>query len=1251
MPTLPDIKRITELPYVTGTPTGAEVFPVVKDGVTYKYTINDLAHWLTTYLNINSAPVTQDFSQSINDTGLQLTGNLLSGAYDNDGEPIVVGNVVYAGTSFPVNTTSQAVYGTFYWEDNGFWVYILGAAARALTTGDVIHEVFTVVSQDPRGGLSTKHLTLTIVGTNSAPIVSYVNGSTPMNHTLQGNLIYRLAFDYETVPVIGSYSVDGISGSHPVGTGTTISGVGTIVIQENGDYTFTPVGGFVGPVPLITYIVTDGVNDEPGYLTISINPSIAGSQPVVLYTDIVSGPVDDGSGDNTGGACMHVYGVRFGDSSGLGTTTKIYIGDIEVGEYITLEADPNAKPGFGRQRMGFRVGALSGATLGKPLHLKVVVGGQDSNTDAVFTPNPGRIFYVSKFGNDSTGVIGDPSQPFRFLQIADRHHGGVYPLMRAGDQIVVRGDGGAEWTDTAYATAWLRFADSAQQGSNPTGDPGTGWLSFIGYPGEDVKYRTTAGNKGGFQGPSQAITGTTGDFVVFSNFRMRWDGGATRDAGGFNMQYNAQRCRVVGNEIGPWIAGDSPVLNCAGITGEGNYVEALGNYIHDIEGTAAQQNHGLYPGTNSYGWTIAYNWIENITGGSHLSFNDSDGGTGTFETPFGTWMGFTNIKIHHNWMEGSAKYSVSFNDVGAQQGQLDARIYNNVIIGTGLPPFHLGTTTATADVVVAFNTIYDCNRTVTGGNAVVRNDGWMHTPGRQWSMYNNIIAFGPNTVPGTGWLNDTTGFSDGIVWSRNLYWVNGDTTSPAPPSSDALAVIGDPKFVDPTVMNLKLQSSSPAVNAGTQALPADLIMADDFTCQLTREPGGAPDIGAFEFNQPTPYIITPPTFTGGPQIGVATSAGVGSWGNSPTSYSRQFRVNGSPAGSAITGTGTASYTPVAGDERKTLVCDVSATNASGTVTYSLNIGTIAVGSGAPVNTALPVVTGSLASGTVSSLSDGSWTGATHGYAYDWMRGSTVLSGETANTYTKVPGDVGFMITGRVYALDPVNGSQVAAAVAVGPITPAPADPVIEQAAVSHSLIPSTNVNFSFGSDVGSGNLILAFMGEWDQAPYNGHYSDSQGHGTSDFTRTTAVNHTAGNPWIGWGYFKTVSSAPYSLTINMDSGAGGAAIAIEVGGLDVTTVMDIPTDSSQGTGTTSISLTATTATTKPNDLVLIGVCVAGTSHTITPDTGWTLVDTVVGTFQAVWIFKKKETATETFAFSATADSSCNWICQSFVVKGS
>lgn len=62
---------------------------------------------------------------------------------------------------------------------------------------------------------------------------------------------------------------------------------------------------------------------------------------------------------------------------------------------------------------------------------------------------------------------------------------------------------------------------------------------------------------------------------------------------------------------------------------------------------------------------------------------------------------------------------------------------------------------------------------------------------------------------------------------------------------------------------------------------------------------------------------------------------------------------------------------------------------------------------APVNTALPVITGTTTVGQVLSCSQGTWSAFPNptSYAYQWIRGaSTEIPGATSSTYTLVLAD-------------------------------------------------------------------------------------------------------------------------------------------------------------------------------------------------------------------------------------------------------
>ncbi|WP_281705787.1 retention module-containing protein [Aeromonas taiwanensis] len=70
------------------------------------------------------------------------------------------------------------------------------------------------------------------------------------------------------------------------GVETTLEGIGTLIINADGSYTFTPFLNYTGPVPVVSYTVTDGDDTNDSTLTITITPV---DEPVILERLQVTG--------------------------------------------------------------------------------------------------------------------------------------------------------------------------------------------------------------------------------------------------------------------------------------------------------------------------------------------------------------------------------------------------------------------------------------------------------------------------------------------------------------------------------------------------------------------------------------------------------------------------------------------------------------------------------------------------------------------------------------------------------------------------------------------------------------------------------------------------------------------------------------------------------------------------------------------------------------------------------------------------
>jgi len=87
-----------------------------------------------------------------------------------------------------------------------------------------------------------------------------------------------------------------------------------------------------------------------------------------------------------------------------------------------------------------------------------------------------------------------------------------------------------------------------------------------------------------------------------------------------------------------------------------------------------------------------------------------------------------------------------------------------------------------------------------------------------------------------------------------------------------------------------------------------------------------------------------------------------------------------------------------------------------------------LGGSPPVNTVLPVISGTAETGQALSTTNGTWTNAPTSYSYQWQRNGSDIGGATSSTYTTVAADSGTTITVVVTA---TNGAGAASATSAG----------------------------------------------------------------------------------------------------------------------------------------------------------------------------------------------------------------------------
>jgi hypothetical protein len=208
---------------------------------------------------------------------------------------------------------------------------------------------------------------------------------------------------------------------------------------------------------------------------------------------------------------------------------------------------------------------------------------------------------------------------------------------------------------------------------------------------------------------------------------------------------------------------------------------------------------------------------------------------------------------------------------------------------------------------------------------------------------------------------------------------------------------------------------------------------------------------------PPPPIQDPPVNTALPVVSGTTTEGqrlycsTGTWTNEPTNFSYQWiRCDAAGAnGVAIIGATGSSYVLVADDATKTIRCAVTAFNGVGNSAVATSAQSAAIAGltpAVPVNSDLPVISGTPTRGNVLAASTGSWTNAPTSYTYQWQRCDSAgancvnIASATSNTYTLTSTDVTKRIRCGVIATNGSGAGTVAYSLATTAVVEPPAPP-------------------------------------------------------------------------------------------------------------------------------------------------------------------------------------------------------------------
>jgi hypothetical protein len=273
------------------------------------------------------------------------------------------------------------------------------------------------------------------------------------------------------------------------------------------------------------------------------------------------------------------------------------------------------------------------------------------------------------------------------------------------------------------------------------------------------------------------------------------------------------------------------------LAGEGSVFQ--GNYVHDlIMGVDAPP--GVDPNSvggaegifiNASNNDVSYNTFVRCKGPAQWVGQNGGCDGGATEVTVTACDTMTGVRVHHNYSNDSCGFLEISTTFGDCKGTLaDSEFYENVSVDSGW----LG-------LLQVNNT--DFSNISFYHNTVVQRAGSTNA-GLLWIIFTDTSSgmTGGDLLPGTVYLTNNLFVFDGVATYGTLIDADFEQTTNLVVDTSTQ----DPGFVDidgTAAADFDLTASSPAIDAGTLLANHTL----DFLNRAVPNPGGSPDVGAFEY--------------------------------------------------------------------------------------------------------------------------------------------------------------------------------------------------------------------------------------------------------------------------------------------------------------------------------------------------------------------------------------------------------------------
>jgi gliding motility-associated-like protein len=223
----------------------------------------------------NDSGATNNLFTTLEDDPITLAenANILDNDVDPDGDVLSVTQFIVNATTHTITAGGSASavltgIGTVTIHSNGDLEY----APFTSFNGNV--PLITYSNSDGKGGVGTATVSIIVTPMNDLPVANDDMFTTAEDATLSTENVLANDTDVESTLTVTKFVVPGDVTNYNPGNTANIPGIGTIVINANGSFTFTPAANYNNNAPALiaTYTASDGTTTDNATLSIEVTP-------------------------------------------------------------------------------------------------------------------------------------------------------------------------------------------------------------------------------------------------------------------------------------------------------------------------------------------------------------------------------------------------------------------------------------------------------------------------------------------------------------------------------------------------------------------------------------------------------------------------------------------------------------------------------------------------------------------------------------------------------------------------------------------------------------------------------------------------------------------------------------------------------------------------------------------------------------------------------------------------------------------